>query len=185
MPKTNNLALPYYFRNIGSQVASADNLKAASPLVPKSIVCPLDAVVKVNIQTCDQEPITCTIEWKSIPPDIKQVLLGKNPFLALWEVAIHNCGVQFHYRNITQRTLSKHAIDGSIVIEKCSYLSLDLEAEAFKTLEPARKLSCLFSNDTVWGDYVDLTEWRDGFGIRKLVVYPNAAAEHFEKISNH
>lgn len=185
MPKTNSLALPYYFRNIGSQVASADNLKAASPLVPKSIVCPLGAVVKVNLQACHQVQTSCTTEWKSVPPEVKQVLAGKDSSLVLWEVVIHNRSIQFHFRDITQQTRSKHAIDGSIVIEDYGFLTLELEAQPFKKLEPARKLSCLFSSNAIWGDFVDLTEWRDGFGIRKLIVYPNATAEHFEKISNH
>lgn len=183
MPKMNSLTLPYYFRNIGSQPATYDNLQAAQPLTANIVVCSPNAILRSNFQPHGHERVDSALQWLAISDEVRHALDGRYQELALWDVAVHNHDIRLHYRDVTQRTTAKHAIDGSIVIEKCDYLEIEFEAQPLKTLEPARKLRCVFGDDAAWGSFVNLTEWRNGYGIRNLIVYPEALPEHFDKIS--
>lgn len=185
MPKMNSLSLPYYFRNIGTQTPTLENLRAAKPLTAEIELCPPDATVKANFQPHGHESINCAVAWKNLPKEVERALAGAYPELHLWSVAVHNRSIHFQFRDATQRTFGKHAIDGHIIIEDCGYLTLRLQAQPFKTLEPERILCCQFGDDAAWGSFVDLTEWRADYGIRKFVVYPEAELRHLEKISRH
>lgn len=185
MPKNNSLALPYYFRNIGSQLAILDNLKSARPLILKILHCPPDAIVKANFSPHPQDPVEYYGEWKTAPSAVEKAMTGQYKDLVLWSVVIHNRNLQLQFRDATQRTMAKHAIDGNIIIENCGYLTLEITAEAFKTLETERHLRCEFGDDAAWGKFVDLTEYRERYGVRKLVIYPEATASVFEKIAQH
>lgn len=185
MSKTNSLSLPYYFRNIGTQSATMENLRTAAPLKAEITLCPPDTIVKAHFQPHGQERVDSVTEWKNLPSEVERALTGQYKELVLWSVVIHSRNIHFQFRDATQCTVGKHAIDGSIIMENCGYLTLELQAQPFKTLEPERVLCCQFGDDAAWGNFVDLTEWRAGYGIRKFVVYPEAESRHFEKISRH
>ena len=185
MPKTNNLTLPYLFRNIGSQPATQENFRGVKPLAVNIIYCPPDVMIRANFRPNSDNPVACVTKWQSIPEKVQRALAGNYDGMMLWEAVIHNYDLHLHFHDTVQHTGSKHAIDGSIVFERCRFLTLELEAESFKGLEPARRLHCEFGDDAAWGSFVDLTELREGQGVRKFVTYPKAKSHTFEKISAH
>lgn len=182
MAKTNNLTLPYVFRNIGLQPATLTHLQDAKPIRMRMVECPPKAAVQANFQF----PSGLTLQHKGamsdLPANIKAILDGKDSEFVLWEVVVVNDGVRLHYHHATNVSV-KHSVDGSIAINHCGYhLELGFEAATFRKLAPKRNLCCSYDHDARLGDYIRVIEWRECHGVSSLMYYPQAHESGFEAI---